>query len=131
MDDPNAWSAGELVTIISFASLLAYCLLCSSWLAFRSRSYPWFWRTCAASIWCGIGLLILAVKVDSGVAMPPAFAAGTWLLLAGTAAASTKSAAALCTYLLKRSGAQYSGTTGPVARKPSIPVHPGKSNTAP
>ncbi|AMO97732.1 putative membrane protein [Collimonas fungivorans] len=109
MDDPNAWTASELATIISFSSLLLYCLLCSSWLAFRSRSYPWFWRACATSIWCGIGLLILAVRVDSGVVMPLAFAAGTWLLLAGMAAASTRSAAALCMYLLKRGGAQYSG----------------------
>ncbi|WP_157050671.1 hypothetical protein [Herbaspirillum rhizosphaerae] len=92
--NPNNWSPIELFAVGTCLCLLLFSVAFSTWQAFRSKTKSWLWRFYSTLMWVGMLIALYSDKLTSSRApgMPPEFALGAWILIAGIFAAIAHSA---------------------------------------
>gem|GEM_PF-2713626 len=77
-----------LINIGASLCLLLFCIVFATWQAFRGKTKAWLWRLYAALIWIGLVLALYSDKFTNAISteMPPEFAIGVWITIAGICA---------------------------------------------
>lgn len=88
--NPNNWSPTQLFLVGTCLCLLLFSIVFSTWQAFRSNTKSWLWRFYSSLIWVGMLIALYSDKFTTPRTrgMPPEFAIGVWLLIAGIVAAN-------------------------------------------